>query len=317
MMLLKNSYPRFPMNRVCSFLVLAGHRWMAAWCLGLLLSTVALMAGKNDAIVISSTAGPDYQRPLDAKGKPAPETYVFMEGVHLEGGTRDKSEERMTYEEITRTLAVNLARQNYFPTKDVAAANLLIRVYWGTTLIYEDPQRDQNIAALNTAMANAQSQMESGGLVDATELKQAVNDNALAASGVEGAIERNARLLGYKRSLLKEEKNLVASIAEQTMRMELAEERYFVVLMAYDFQFMRKEKKPKLLWITRLSIRSPGNNFTEALPALAIAGSDVFGQNLTDMKRIKLRDLPGGEVIMGDLKVIGVEENPVEKKAAK
>ncbi|MDQ5979227.1 MAG: hypothetical protein QG602_2201 [Verrucomicrobiota bacterium] len=290
--------------------------WIAV-LLGLLLPAAALLAGKNDAIVISSTAAPDCQRPLDPNGKPVPETYLFMEGVHLEGGTRDKSEERMTYDEITRTLAVSLAKQSYFPTRDVAAASLLIRVYWGTTLIYEDPQRDQNIAALNTAMANAQAQAESGGLVDATELKQAINDNALAANGVEGAIERNARLLGYKRSLLKEEKNLVASIAEQNMRMELAEERYFVVLMAYDFQFMRKEKKPKLVWITRLSIRSPGNNFTEALPALAIAGSDVFGQNLSDMKRIKVRDLPGGEVILGDLKVIGVEEMPRAKKAEK
>ncbi len=302
------------MNPVRSLPVPPGLCRLASVLLGLLLPAVALLAGKNDAIAISSTAAPDYQRPLDAKGKPAPETYVFMEGIHLEGGTRDRSEERMTYDEITRTLAVNLARQNYFPTRDVASANVLIRVYWGTPQIYEDPQRDQNIAALNTAMANAQSQMESGGQVDTTELKQAINDNALAANGVEGAIERNARLLGYKRTLLKEEQNLVASIAEQTMRMELAEERYFVVLMAYDFQFMRKEKKPKLLWITRLSIRSPGNNFTEALPALAIAGAEVYGRNLDGLERIKVRDLPGGQVTLGELKVIGVEEKPVEKK---
>ncbi len=305
------------MNAASSSSTWCRQRRLVAVVLGILIATGRLIAGKNDAIVISSTAAPDYQRPLDAKGKPVPESYVFMEGVHLEGGTRDRSEERMTYEEITRTLAVSLSKQSYLPTKDVAGANLLIRVFWGTTLIYEDPQRDQNIAALNTAMANAQSQMESGGQVDTTELKQAINDNALAANGVEGAIERNARLLGYKRSLLKEEKNMMASIAEQTMRMELSEERYFVVLMAYDFQFMRKEKKPKLLWITRLSIRTPGNNFTEALPALAVAGSEVYGRNLDGLERIKVRDLSGGEVILGDLKVIGVEEKPVEKKPEK
>jgi hypothetical protein len=303
-----------------AFLLLSApvcYRRLVSVLLGLLLPAGSLLAGKNDAIAISSTAAPGYVRPLDEKGKPVPETYVFMEGIHLEGGTRDRSEERMTYEEITRTLAVNLARQNYFPTRDVSAAQALIRVYWGTTQIYEDPQRDQNLAALNSAMANAQSQMESGGQVDTTELKQAINDNALAADGVEGAIERNARLLGYKRSLLKEEKNMMASVAEQTMRMELSEERYFVVLMAYDFQFMKREKKPKLLWVTRLSIRTPGNNFTEALPALAVAGAEVYGRNLDGLERIKVRDLPGGEVILGDLKVIGVEEKPVEKKAEK
>ncbi|RXK56504.1 hypothetical protein ESB00_11745 [Oleiharenicola lentus] len=303
-----------------AFLLLSApvcYRRLVSVLLGLLLPAGSLLAGKNDAIAICSTAAPGYVRPLDEKGKPVPETYVFMEGIHLEGGTRDRSEERMTYEEITRTLAVNLARQNYFPTRDVSAAQALIRVYWGTTQIYEDPQRDQNLAALNSAMANAQSQMESGGQVDTTELKQAINDNALAADGVEGAIERNARLLGYKRSLLKEEKNMMASVAEQTMRMELSEERYFVVLMAYDFQFMKREKKPKLLWVTRLSIRTPGNNFTEALPALAVAGAEVYGRNLDGLERIKVRDLPGGEVILGDLKVIGVEEKPVEKKAEK
>ena len=110
---------------------------------------------------------------------------------------------------------------------------------------------------------------------------------------------------------------MVASVQEQTMRMELAEERYFVVLMAYDYQFMKREKKPKLAWVTRLSIRGPGNNFTEALPALALAGAEVYGRNLDSLERIKVRDLPGGEVIMGDLKVIGVEEPGKETKAEK
>lgn len=43
---------------------------------------------------------------------------------------------------------------------------------------------------------------------------------------------------------------------ELTMSVELNEERYFVILMAYDYQHMRREKKPKLLWVTRLSLRA-------------------------------------------------------------
>lgn len=280
----------------------------AALLLGVLAAALPAMAGKNDAIAVSSTAVTGYTRATEGDGKPRPETYIFMEGVHLAGNTRDKSEERMTFEEITRTLAVSLAKQSYYPTRDMANANLLIRVYWGTTMIYEDPERDQNIERLNSALSGMQDAAAAGTAGDTLALRSAINDNIATANNVEGAIERNARLLGYKTSLLKEEKNFFASTTEQTMRSELNEERYFVVLMAYDYQLIRTEKKPKLLWVTRLSIRSPGNNFTEALPALAIAGGDVFGQNLEDMKRIKVRDLPGGEVKLHELKVLGTAE---------
>jgi hypothetical protein len=282
-----------------------------------LVAAVTLLAGKNDAIVISSTAAPDYIRPLDAKGKPAPEGYVFMEGRHLSGGTVDKCEDRLTFPEITRILATSLAKQSYFPTKDLASAHLLIRIYWGSTLIYEDPQWAQNIENMNTALAEVRASAQESGTSDPGVLNQTLANQEGTQNSQEGAIVRNASLLGYKRSLDKEGKAIVASVEEQTMRMELAEERYFVVLMAYDYQYMKREKKPKLAWVTRLSIRGPGNNFTEALPALAVAGAEVYGHNLDKLERIKVRDLPGGEVRLGELQVLGVDEKPREDRAAK
>ena len=38
---------------------------------------------------------------------------------------------------------------------------------------------------------------------------------------------------------------------------EIEVDRYFVVLLAYDFQVLWKEKKHKLLWETRFSINQP------------------------------------------------------------
>lgn len=225
----------------------------------------SLQARRNDAVTISAVAAPDYVRVLAGDGKLAPETYVFNEGDFFGGTAVDGSLGRMTFNDITRVLAVNLAAQEYYPTKDVAAANLLIRVFWGTTTVYD-------------------------------------------------AILRNAALLGYRRPLDRLNHRINLTPEELQLRTELNEDRYFVVLVAYDYQLMRREKKSRILWITRLSIRGPGNNFTEALPALALAGAQAFGRNLDDLERIKVRDLPGGEVILGDLKVIGVEEKPVEKK---
>ncbi|HEX2861393.1 MAG TPA: hypothetical protein VHN79_07120 [Lacunisphaera sp.] len=281
---------------------------VAALALAFLLGVVSRAPAAEDPVVISSTAGPDYVRPLDANGRPMPETYIFTEGKYMGGSTADASERKVTFTDITQLLAVSLSKQNYIPTRDTASAKILIRIFWGTTLVYEDPERERNIEAINSALSTMQQQAADGGLVDPGPMRAAQAAQELQANSVEGALARNAALLGYKRSLDKESQRMMASVEEQTMRMELAEDRYFVVLMAYDYQFMLKEKKPKLLWVTRLSMRGPGNNFLEAFPALTLAGAQVYGQNLTDMKRIKVSQLPSGNVKMGDIQVLGTVE---------
>src|SRR5688572_30235177 len=69
------------------------------------------------SVAISASAIPAYVRPTDASGQPLPETYVFMEGLDLAGASADSSAKKVSFDQITRTLAVSLAKQNYFPTK--------------------------------------------------------------------------------------------------------------------------------------------------------------------------------------------------------
>ncbi len=271
--------------------------------------------GGSDAIALSATSAPGYVRPTDAQGQARPETYVFAEGAHLGGMTADGSQSRHTFEDVTRVLAVNLAKQSYYPTKDVPAADLLIRVFWGTTTIAEDPEREQALARQQAALADYisvaarnEGDADPGALNEAKDRLASAQDNAMAA------VDRNALLLGYRRNLDKERAKPMPTPAEVAMSVELNEERYFVVLMAYDYQFMRREKKPKLLWVTRLSMRSPGNNFTEALPALAFAGADVYGKSLDGLQRVRVNDRDV-EVKMGELQVLGaVGDEAVEKK---
>jgi hypothetical protein len=63
----------------------------------------------------------------------------------------------------------------------------------------------------------------------------------------QGFINRNAALLGYKRSLDRERKKLISSPEELTMNLELNDDRYFIVLMAHEYQYMKKEHKRRLL----------------------------------------------------------------------
>lgn len=265
---------------------------------------VRLWAAAESSIAASATAGSDYVRPTDEKGARRPESYIFAEGKYFSGVTRDGSLKRMTFTNITKTLAVSLAKQNYFPAADASSAQLVIMVHWGATDIYEDPQRDLNQQALNEATAAYNASIAETGKADPTALNMALSDREGAQAGVAAAINRNAQLLGYARALQRERRELNPTTAEITMSNELNEERYFVILLAYDNQVRLKEKKSKPLWITRLSVRSIGNNFTEALPALAQVGAELFGQNRDDLVRAKTLK-QRGSVMIGELEVLG------------
>jgi hypothetical protein len=83
---------------------------------------------------------------------------------------------------------------------------------------------------------------------------------------------------------------------------EIEENRYFVVLMAYDFQLMWKQRKHKLLWETRFSIREKDHQFDRDLPAMARYASKYFGQDSHGLVR---KEVPLGRVEIGDVKSLG------------
>jgi hypothetical protein len=77
---------------------------------------------------------------------------------------------------------------------------------------------------------------------------------------------------------------------------EIEFNRYFVVLMAYDFQMTWKQKKHKLLWTTRFSIPQHNNEFSGQLKGMADYASQYFGQNVPGLVRTVL---PEGNVEVG------------------
>ena len=114
---------------------------------------------------------------------------------------------------------------------------------------------------------------------------------------------QNAALLGYD-SELAGSQNLQGTAFERSREdliSELEENRYFIVLMAYDFQVAWKDKKHKLLWVTRMSVRQRGNDFGKALPAMTRYASRYFGRNTNGLIR---KPLPEGHVEIGLPKVV-------------
>ena len=72
--------------------------------------------------------------------------------------------------------------------------------------------------------------------------------------------------------------------------------------MAYDFQLLWKQKKHKLLWETRFSIRQRHHDFDKDLPAMANYASRFFGQ---DTNGLIHDSIPLGHVDIGVVKSLG------------
>jgi hypothetical protein len=128
--------------------------------------------------------------------------------------------------------------------------------------------------------------------------------------------QRNARVLGYLDDLAAS--NDIRRYAGGGDRYtdlitDVEESRYYIVISAYDFPELLKTQKKKLLWQTRVSVRSPGNAFDDSLAAMLRSASPYFGQNSGKLVR---GEESRGTVELGELKFLG-EAKDQKKSPAK
>jgi hypothetical protein len=312
-------------------------------CIGACLALVPAaraVANSDNVTVVAARAADDYSRIKLPDGTFKPEGYAFAEGGHWNAPVNDKSLDSVSFLDIARTVSVPLATQSYLPSHDPNATKLLIVVYWGRTTAggaVDDVTELQNLqsasAALTASKSSNQQQLtaathlqstEAGGSmvcghVEANVTAQQTTDQITAENNASGAMAivaaqnaahdksyaQNAAMLGYD-SWLNETSNMpgtALAARRQDVLDELQHDRYFVVLMAYDFQMMWKEKKHKLLWETRMSIPQRGAEFNQELASMAMNASRYFGQDTHGLVR---RDMAAGHVDVGDIKTLGV-----------
>lgn len=233
-----------------------------------LLAGVAAAVARDESDLVTavhSRALNGYQRPRTEGGAYKPEFYALSNGGAIDGTMQDHAAAKIAFSELAQPLRELLAQQNYHFAPDNQSADLLLVVHWGTTL----PTK---------RLPSAQLQ--------------------------ERATEENARLLGYAQDMTAGDdlRRFVSGASRYNdLRSEIEEARHYVVISAYDFRAAVRAGERRPLWITRVSIRSPGNSFAgEFAPTLARA-APYFGQDSSGLLRRREVD---AQVEIGELEVV-------------
>ncbi len=289
----------------------------------------------DDVVAVYSSVSPAYTRARLAGGAIKPETYAFGEGGSQGGTIRDSSLDRLRFIDVARVVAPALASAHYLPCDrtDPRQTDLLIMVYWGATVGTDEtssapeyqiaqslrppplpPSREERIdprTMLTDACDSENGRIHADAralLAEMTtadsELQQSLTLMSMANRQRDRQNFENASVLGFAPDLVRYHGELAgpAQTRHQDLIDEISESRYYVVLMAYDFQSMLQRKEKKLLWQTRFSIRQRRNDFSEQLAAMTQLASHYFGQSTGGMRR---QSLPDGHVDLGEPKPLG------------
>jgi hypothetical protein len=263
----------------------------AAGLIALLVGCLALAcppgARASAIVAVDSDVSSDYVRPRLPDGSLQPETYAFGNGGYIPWIMLDDTIDKLDFTSVAHAIAGTLAERKYLPARDPAQTRLLIMVYWGTT-------------AGSFDLGLTRGYMED------------VRSIYLLQDRERDLVDyHNAGILGYDADgLIGTDEGYWMQTQPGAFGHRVTDEvndvehsRYFVVLMAYDFQIMWRRKSPKLLWVTRLSIDQRRNDFARELPAMLRVASGYFGRNSKGL----IRDtVPEGQIEVGEVKSLGV-----------
>ncbi len=257
------------------------------------------------------------------------EYYALARGHYSPGLAKDHSIDDMAFPTVSGVVAGYLARQGYYMAQDSKSAELLLLLTWGTTqpvnpVTTTMAQDDLAAAMASTNQTNLKSGqangwisrlLQSGGGGDPSgnaaassfdakldmELLKMRSANAMRLK----ADEENARLLGYSR-VISDQDNISRFAGNGNTYDELIsdieEERYYVIVTAYDFKAATRENKQKPLWSTRVSIRVRGNHFDERLAEMIAQASRYFGKDSAGLVR---EETSGGTTTIRELNILG------------
>ena len=279
--------------------------------LAFLTITLALSVPSRAAslVVVKSKAHEDFSIAREQDPSKEVLTYAFMKGRFHPGTRNDPAMNNMSFSELVLEIATHLQKQNFLPVPDPQKADLLIVVHYGATSAQDSFEELQGITSLEDygfgdgAVTSASS---GGGSVDVSDLNAIqdmqfeINKNLTIQQGNQGSMNYMALLIGMEEAFVGD----IGPSEERYLMNLLNEERYFIVLMAYDIPKLR-EGEIHLYWTTRYSIRATGQAFGDALKDMNLVAGNYFGKNMGEL--VKKRVTDKSRVELGELEVVGTE----------
>ena len=256
-------------------------------CLGVLLLGSASFAANR--VTIKAIAAEDYVKGRVVDESMKVQTYTFIEGQQYKGLTRDKGMEGVSFNDIVMDLAQHLVKQNFYPNPDPAQGDLLIAVHYGATDFEQDQMDLLGITGLEDLgfTQGIESIGRTGTALSPAEINAVYDQHSNL--GMQQLINADNDLTRFEKAQLLGLDDLYTKRLHPQDKYEyenmLQQERYFIVLMAYDYAHFRQTGKAKLLWSTRYSVRSPGQSFETAFTNMNRVASDFFGKNFDKLSR--------------------------------
>ena len=266
-------------------------------------------------ITLKAVATDEYLEVRERDGAAEILTYQFLEGRRFTGKSLNKSLERMTFQELAVNLAENLVKQNFYPNPELGQGELLIVVHYGATdfeedmmeLLGVDSESDVLGVDVSGVDVGSASAADIAALLDVMDI-MAANDSLTQAlnSGNSLSQSQRAHILG-----IDEIRDLPDHMSgDYEYEQMLRQSRYFVVLMAFDYQLFLKKGKSKLLWSTRYNVRAAGQSFEAAIENMNLMASDYFGKQMDTLVQKRMGDT--SSVDIGDIEVLDSEPENAE-----
>lgn len=284
------------------------HITLSGLTLGFAAASSAFASDPIVTAVFSQTFN-NYARARLPDGAIKPETFALGEGGRNDGRLKDDSIDKYSFGQLTRVLVPFLAARNYVPAQTPQKPDIMIVVHWGTTISYNRASYQSVVDLLQSANAPTAENSNPDALDDHFHRDYSML-MVLANSERDQDNLRNAQLLGYSPELANAGWDLKPTWFFKSFKLEdlisdLEEERYYVILAAYDFQVAWKDKQLRPLWITRVSLRAQGNRFDRVVENMVRAASDYFGADSKTLIRNRVRE---GTVEVGQPRVIEPDE---------
>jgi hypothetical protein len=276
-------------------------------------------AEETVATAVNSRIGNGYKRERRTDGSFKPEFYALANGGRIAGTTSDVTVDRITYPEVATVAMRLLAGQNYHYANRAEEATLLLVLHWGSTIAFNSGDYAASVNSAASALTNLKALGGGPGTPPSADpavvAAAEVFENEMLKVAMDNRLRDqinlpNAKLLGYL-----DEINDADGIQRYAgggdryndLVADIEESRYYIVVMAYDFAELVKNEKKKLLWVTRVSVRAPGNRFDDSFAAMLKGASKYFGQ---DSGRLIRGEESKGTVELGDLKFLGEAKEP-------